>query len=90
MLIYDPDMDRAFVKDFIVGINTKDFYPEFPLQHGAKSVKTVQNVWRNWTEDTEEDCLNSFRIDTNNNAEFDISLFIRKPEDAKRCLDIML
>ena len=41
VLIYDPELDRAFVKDFIVGLNTKDFYPEFPLLHGAKSVKTV-------------------------------------------------
>ena len=52
ILIYDPELDRAFVKDFIVGINTKDFYPEFPLLHGAKSIKTVQNVWRNWVDDT--------------------------------------
>ena len=31
MLIYDPDSRRAFTKDIIVGMNHKDFYPEYPI-----------------------------------------------------------
>ena len=34
--------------------------------------------------------MRSFRLDTHNNVEFDISLFIKKPEDAKGCLAVML
>jgi hypothetical protein len=41
LLIYDPAQERAFVKDFIVGMNRKDFYPEYPLVHGVQTVKTV-------------------------------------------------
>jgi hypothetical protein len=41
LLIYDPAQERAFVKDFIVGMNRKDFYPEYPLVLGGQNVKTV-------------------------------------------------
>lgn len=31
-LIYDPAIDRAFCKDFVVQLNKRDFvYPEYPL-----------------------------------------------------------
>ena len=45
MLIYDPESRRAFCKDIIVGMNHKDFYPEYPiLQDPVKHTKVVQNV----------------------------------------------
>ena len=56
MLIYDPDSRRAFIKDIIVGMNHKDFYPEYPiLQDPVKHMKVIQNVWRPWHIDTEEE-----------------------------------
>jgi hypothetical protein len=31
IVIYDPDTRRAYCKDIIVGMNHKDFYPEYPI-----------------------------------------------------------
>ena len=37
-------------------MNHKDFYPEYPiLQDPVKHTKVVQNVWRQWHIDTEDD-----------------------------------
>lgn len=46
-------------------------------------------MWRSWIEDSEEDCLNSFNKDTQC-EEFEVHKFIKNPDDAKRCLDILL
>ena len=33
-LIYDPKTERAFYKDFVTGLNERDFvYPEYPVVH---------------------------------------------------------
>ena len=56
LIIFDPEEQRAFAKDVIVGMNHKDFYPEFPiLQDPIINTKTVQNVWRHWKVDTVDD-----------------------------------
>ena len=48
ILIYDPEIDRAFVKDFVVHLNQRDFvYPEYPLPLGDPIVKIIPNMWRN-------------------------------------------
>lgn len=46
-LIYDPVSKRAFVKTIYVGINTKDFYPEWPAHIKIPRKKLILNVWRN-------------------------------------------
>ena len=46
-LIYCPISKRAFVKTIYVGINTKDFYPEWPVQIKIPRKKLILNVWRN-------------------------------------------
>ena len=61
ILIYDPEIDRAFVKDFVVHLNQRDFvYPEYPLPLGDPIVKIIPNMWRNWIEDSVEATKKSF------------------------------
>jgi hypothetical protein len=56
ILIFDPEEQRAFAKDVIVGMNHKDFYPEYPiLQDPVTHTRVVQNVWRHWKVDDELD-----------------------------------
>jgi hypothetical protein len=76
-LIYDPLDRRAFCKDFIVGLNQKDFYPEYPiLQDPIKHTKVIQNVWRQWREDTTDDNKWSFSHDINADT-FNPMIFIK-------------
>ena len=59
LLIYDPELHRAFCKDFVVGLNRRDVYPEYPAKEVKKSDK-APNVWRTWHEDAQEDTFRSF------------------------------
>lgn len=70
-------------------MNQKDFYPEFPLQFGVKTVKIVQNVWRNWLEDTDEQKAQSFLRDISD-EKFDISTFIKVEDDQRKSLEILM
>ena len=77
VIIYDPLTQKAFFKDFILSMNTKDFYREYPiLQDPIKHTKIVQNVWRNWLVDTPKDNKMSFDEDINADT-FDPSTFIK-------------
>jgi hypothetical protein len=41
-MIYDPVIERAFVKDFVINLNLReDIYPEFPLLEAANKIKRV-------------------------------------------------
>lgn len=61
-------MERAFAKDFVVDMSSKDFiYPE-PYIQGAqafrkKKKKLVPDMWEKWHEDTEEDIANIFKVE---------------------------
>ncbi len=56
ILIYDPLINRAFCKDFVLYLNKRDFvYPEYPTPQGSVIQKNVPNMWSKWLEDTEED-----------------------------------
>lgn len=50
-LIYCPVSQRAFVKTTLVEPNTKDHYPEFPVQIRRPRRKLIQNVWRRYREE---------------------------------------
>jgi len=48
-MIYDPLLEKAFCKDFIVNLNTReDAYPEFPIIEGMKMSKGIKNVFDTW------------------------------------------
>ena len=52
VLIYDPALERAFCKDFIVGLNDReDIYPEYPVLEGMVLKKRIQWIWRKWLPD---------------------------------------
>ena len=60
LLIYDPSIERAFCKDFMVNLNLReDIFPEFPKIDQEIS-KKAPNVWRPWHEDAQEDIFKSF------------------------------
>ena len=61
--IYDPQSERAFCQDFVLKLNSVDLFPEFPLLVGMKTNKRVQNVWRKWLEDTQDDIVSSFDVE---------------------------
>jgi hypothetical protein len=47
LLIYCPKTERAFIKQFYVGLNDNDFYPELPgCINAGQRAKNVQNMWR--------------------------------------------
>ena len=61
LLIYDPLMEQAFVKDFVVNLNKKDVYPEYPLREAnIKKSEKAPNVWRTWYTDSQEGKFKSF------------------------------
>ena len=56
LLIYDPQLEKAFVKDFVVNLNLReDIFPEFPNKEKDPMPKRIANVWRFWLDDTQED-----------------------------------
>ena len=48
LLIYDPQLERAFCKDFVVNLNQRGVFPEFPSADPEVKKKRIANVWRNW------------------------------------------
>ena len=61
LLIYDPQLERAYVKDFVVNLNLReDLFPEFPLREHDLRGKPIANVWRKWQDDSQEEIFNSF------------------------------
>jgi len=47
ILIYDPQQERLFCKDFVVQHNHKDQFPEIPKNNKFQMIKTkiIPNVW---------------------------------------------
>jgi len=82
-LIYDPILERAFCKDFVLNLNLReDIYPEYPILEGAKIIRKVRNVWKPWLEDTEEDVAKAFTIDRAETEDFYAFEIIKNKEDA--------
>jgi len=53
-LIYCPVNQRAFVKTTLVEPNTKDHYPEFPVQISRPRRKLIKNVWRRYRKENKQ------------------------------------
>jgi hypothetical protein len=45
-VIYCPFSKRAFCKTILVDTNTKEQYPEYPIQLKVPRKKLIMNVWR--------------------------------------------
>ena len=86
MMIYDPQQERAFCKDFVIQHNTLDQFPEYPTinqELGEKFKKIVTNVWVKWNEETQQDLIHAF--DYMVERENFISQLIRYPRDSQIC-----
>lgn len=81
MLIYDPKLERAFVKDFVLIPNQREFmYPEYPIIKGTE-VKIVQNMWRKWIDDTPESMSKCFKLEI---EKFDMNRFIKAKSEISK------
>jgi hypothetical protein len=80
LLIYCPQQERAFVKQFYVGLNTTDPVPEFPrcINAGQRN-KIIQNMWRPWVDDDIETNSIIFTYDTTS-KHFEPELIIKDQE----------
>ena len=90
MVIYDPLVEKAFCKDFMLSLNQReDIFPEYPLLYGVEIIRKIKNVWKAWLEDTEEAKLNSFERDRRASDSFYLNTLIKDAEDAQGCVDIL-
>ena len=64
-MIFDPKLERAFCKDFMVGLNTRsDLFPEYPMIDGMRMKKKGVDVFENYIVDGKEQIENTFKIDS--------------------------
>lgn len=88
-LIYDPLIERAFCKDFVVQLNRRDFvYPEYPLPQVGYVEKIVPNMWADWKEDSDRELERLFFNDVES-ASFELDRIIKDKTDHDKCLDIL-
>ena len=88
--IYDPGLEKAFCKDFVLNLNLReDIYPEFPVLEGTVQIRKVHNVWKPWLEDTEEAVTKSFALDRSESDDFYVFELIKDKADAQKTLDIL-
>ena len=53
ILIYDPLINRAFCKDFMINLNLReDIFPEFPVLEGFNMRKGIKNMFESWKDET--------------------------------------
>ena len=76
-LIYSPQTNQAYMKSMLVGVNTKDQYPELPRAvNFGESRPPIKCIWRQWIEDSPSILkqILSKDIIINNVAQFDSSI----------------
>ena len=66
LMIYDPILEKAYCKDFILNLNSRDVFSGYPILTGAKHIRVVRNVWKTWLEDSEEDIARIFKRECDN------------------------
>ena len=70
-------------------MSKSELAPEIPALLKQKPVKkkVAKNVWRLWLKDTPQDEEQAFKKDIE--VDFNPELFIKDPNDIKKCLDIL-
>ena len=54
ILIFDPYNGKAFCKDFMVNLNSReDVFPEYPIIEGTHMRKGVRNMFDKWKDESE-------------------------------------
>ena len=82
-LIYCPVNKRAFVKTMFVDVNTKDFYPEYPIRIPVPRKKLILNVWRACKKENNDELMRCCTNDIEHEG-FNLGLVIRDSEELKR------
>ena len=55
LLIYDPELNRAYCQDFVLNLNMReDIFPEFPIIESVIMEVRIPWIWRKWGEDTQD------------------------------------
>lgn len=89
ILIYDPLLERAFTKDFVIKLNQRDFiYPEYPLPQTENSGKLVQDMWRNWIGYAKQ-VLDQIQKAEFHSAYQSLDKFMKDKKDLKLCMQVL-
>ena len=82
ILIYDPLLEKAFCKDFMVSMNLReDLFPEFPIMDGVKIKVRIKNVFDEWREDSAEDQIKAFGLDMEYTNDVNIEKLVKDEDD---------
>lgn len=90
LMIYDPQQERAFCKDFVIQHNKLDQFPEYPTinkELGEKFKKIVSNVWVKWKEETQEDHIMAYEHITE--RENFVPQLVPNARDSQKCIQII-
>ena len=87
LLIFDPLLERAYCKDFMLNINLReDLFPEYPILHGMKVKSRVKDVFEKWKDDRFEDVLRSFSLSREISDDFNLEKLVKDEEDREKTL----
>ena len=90
VLIYDPLLNRAYCKDFVVNLNQRDIlFPEYPMRDPTQK-KKVANVWRKWLDDSQEDVFEVVQACTARTENFLLHRYIKDQVDAGQCVNLLV
>jgi len=77
-LIYDPQVHKAYCKDFIVNLNKReDLYPEYPIIEGMKMTKRIKNVFETWKDDNAERKRKAYESDKVATGNFGLGNYVK-------------
>lgn len=77
-IIYDPLSDEFFTHDFILGMNSKDVFTDFPRKEEPE-IRERPQVWSQWHENTEKDIEAMYVFDASSLA-FEPDIIIKDQE----------
>ena len=90
LLIYDPLIDKAYCKDFIVNLNTReDMYPEYPIIEGMKMGKGIKNVFECWYNDDDDQRRKAMEIDQEGTINFSLEHLTKDLDDEEKVIGFM-
>ena len=91
LLIFDPLLEKAYCKDFMVNLNLRDdLYPEYPVIDGFVVKPRVKNVFEEWREDRQEDKIKAFQVDMSISENFYTGRLVKDTSDQNIVIKTML
>ena len=82
IMIYDPMLNKAFCKDFMINLNFREsIFPEFPILEGMDMQRKIRNVFELWEEETLENVNKGWEYDLRRSGNFSIEHLTRDVND---------